>query len=200
MRKIIDLGTTSGKNRGPRRESAGKPEKTSDRRLAAPDHCRHDNSLIDNFAALLDSAELRCGNRAAVSPAPRGMKGWKAPCRRTTRLRGPPRQAAGPQAIQEGSVGNPRPTNWPALLVKALNEPVVLTVEGAPRDHQPRGGRHSAGNKSTSHSRPPMAQVHGGVIRRPEGAPAREKSAAILCHPWRRPGSILAMGIGPSPV
>src|SRR6516164_3441177 len=107
----------------------------------------------------------------------------ESPCRRTTRLRGPPLQAAGPQAIQEGSVGNPRPTNWPALLVKALNEPVVLTVEGAPRDHQARGGRHSAGNKSTSHSRPPMAQVHGGVIRRPAGAPARGRSAAILCHP-----------------
>ena len=79
--------------------------------------------------------------------------------------------------------GNPRPKNWPALLVEALNEPVVLTIEGAPRDHQVRGGRHSAGNKSTSHSRSPMAQIHGGVIRRPEGAPEREKSAAILCHP-----------------
>ena len=85
--------------------------------------------------------------------------------------------------FKKGQSGNPRPKNWPALLVEALNEPVVLTIEGAPRDHQARGGRDSAGNKSTSHSRPPMAQVHRGVIRRPEGAPAREKSAAILCHP-----------------
>jgi len=63
--------------------------------------------------------------------------------------------------FKKGQSGNPRLKNWPALLVEALDEPVVLTIERAPRDHQARGGRHSAGNKSTSHSRPPMAQVHG---------------------------------------
>jgi hypothetical protein len=36
---------------------------------------------------------------------------------------------------------------------------------------------------SDSHPRPPMAQVHGGVIRRPKGAPPREKSAALFVIP-----------------
>src|ERR1700746_3732930 len=46
----------------------------SDRRLASPAHCQHTNSLIDNsswFCYLVRN--LAVGNRATVSPAPRGM-------------------------------------------------------------------------------------------------------------------------------
>jgi len=99
--------------------------------------------------------------------------------------------------FKKGQSGNPRLKNWPALLVGALDEPVVLTIEGAPRDHQARGGRHSAGNKSTSHSRP---RKFTASYPAPGG---RTSARKIGCDPLssrRRPGSIPAMGIGPSPV
>jgi len=71
---------------------------------------------------------------------------------------------------QSGNPRGPRPKHLPALLVEALDEPVVVTIDGERREITKRR----------------WTQVHGGVIRRLEGAPSREKSAALcraLCHP-----------------
>ena len=49
---------------------------------------------------------------------------------------------------QSGNPRGPRPKSLPALLVDALNEKVVATIDGELRDHQARRGRHSAGQRS----------------------------------------------------
>jgi hypothetical protein len=83
---------------------------------------------------LLDSAELRCGNRAAVSPAPQGAKRMGSPIRCTadSRRASPATRAdraqkiagiAGRRARRAGG----RDHRW-----------------RAPRDYQARGDRHSA--------------------------------------------------------
>jgi hypothetical protein len=46
---------------------------------------------------------------------------------------------------QSGSPHGPRPKNLPTLLVEALDEPVVVTIDGERREIANRGGRHSAG-------------------------------------------------------
>jgi len=73
-----------------------------------------------------------------VSSALRGVEGAAgAPIRDKARLRGRPPQAAGAQPFQEGSVRQPArtaPENLPALLVDALNEKVVATIDGERRE------------------------------------------------------------------
>ena len=58
--------------------------------------------------------------------------------RDNARLRGRPRQAAGAQPIQERPIRQPARTapekNLPALLVGALNEKVVVTIDGERRE------------------------------------------------------------------
>ena len=57
--------------------------------------------------------------------------------REQARLRGRPRQAAGAHRFKKGQSGNPRgprPKNLPALLIEALNEKVVVTIDGERRE------------------------------------------------------------------
>ena len=48
---------------------------------------------------------------------------------------------------QSGNPRGPRPKNLPALLVEALNEPMVVTIDGERREITARGGRHPAGQQ-----------------------------------------------------
>ena len=82
--------------------------------------------------------KLRFGKRAAGVVRAAGWKGWWEPhVQDRARLRGRPRQAAAAQPFQEGSVRQPArtaPESLPALLVDALNEKVVATIDGERRE------------------------------------------------------------------
>jgi hypothetical protein len=83
---------------------------------------------------LLDSAELRCGNRAAVSPAPHGVKRMGSPMSQNQRDyevgRGKPPVHSRFKKSQSGNPRGPRPKHLSALLVETLDEPVVVTIDG----------------------------------------------------------------------
>ena len=83
---------------------------------------------------LLDNAEVRCGNRAAVSPAPRGVKRMGSPMSQNQRdyevgCGKPPVHSR----FRKRHSGNPpgsHPKNLPALLVEAREDKVVVTLDG----------------------------------------------------------------------
>jgi len=78
----------------------------------------------------LYGAELRFGKQAAgVVRAARGRKGWGSPIPENEHpITGSVAAAAGAQPFQEGSVRQPK--SLPTLLVDALNEKVVATIDG----------------------------------------------------------------------
>jgi hypothetical protein len=86
---------------------------------------------------LLDSAEHRCGNRAAVSPAPQGAKRMGSPirCKADSRRASPATRADRAQKIA-GAAGR-----------GARRAGGRDHRRRAPRDYQARGGRHSAGQQ-----------------------------------------------------
>src|SRR5271169_1848353 len=98
-------------------------------------------------------AELRFGKRAAgVARAARGGTDGGSRMSETKRdydvVRGKPPVHSRFKKGQSGNPRGPRPKSLPALLVDALNEKVVATIDGELRDHQARRGRHSAGQRS----------------------------------------------------
>jgi hypothetical protein len=99
------------------------------------------------------------------------------------RSRGGPRQAAGAQPIQEAPKRRPAwaaPEKPPALLIEALNNPVVITIDGVRREITKREAvtqlaEKSAGADSRATRMPfdmlKHAEEKAGVTPPPEPAP-----------------------------
>ena len=101
---------------------------------------------------------------------------------------------------QSGNPRGPRPKNLPALLLDALNEKVVVTIDGERREITKRGDRHSAGQQidSSRFARDQDADRHDEGCRKEDRSRAAARTVSV--HPDGQGGGQRLRGAGtPSP-